>query len=417
MPTTARSKVPPILWYSNPPWSNSGYGVIAKHVLRGLKNAGYEVGCAPNFGFSGGIIEVDGYPIYPQGGGFSEVETVEAAKRYGYGIVCPSYDIWPLEHLGRSCLENQIGYVPYIPIDHEIVLPSLVNQLRNYALYTVTLSTYGEKMVRGVGVEDVCTIYPGVDCPVYKPATETPKANLKRNLGFDADTFLIGMVQMNKGNRKLIPRQFEAIKMFMDRNPDVKVGVYAHTSPHATGDAFNLAAVLDHLALKVVHMPDSYQLFVGYGSDEMAAIYNGFDVLLSTTSSEGFGMPIAEAQACGIPVIATDCTSMTELLEPTPELLVPAQTMDWNMIPARYWLPDIGKTVDALERVLKTEPKDYEQKLRDWALKKYDWNTVIVPKWDEAMQKVGQLMEEKCWRIPKPSAYLSAVKEEVRVIP
>jgi len=417
MPTTARSKVPPILWYSNPPWSNSGYGVIAKHVLRGLKNTGYEVGCAPNFGFSGGIIEVDGYPIYPQGGGFSEVETIEAAKRYGYGIVCPSYDIWPLEHLGRSCLENQLGFVPYIPIDHEIVLPSLVNQLRNYALYTVTLSNYGEKMVREIGVEDVCTIYPGVDCPVYRPRPETPKAEFKRNLGFDADTFLIGMVQMNKGNRKLIPRQFEAIKMFMNRNPDVKVGVYAHTSPHATGDAFDLTAVLKHLDLKVVNMPDTYQLFVGYSSDDMAAIYNGFDVLLSATSSEGFGIPIAEAQSCGVPVIATDCTSMTELLEPTPELLVPVKTMDWNMIPARYWLPDIDKVVDALERVLKTEPKDYEQKLRDWALKKYDWNSVIIPKWDEAMQKVGQLLEEKCWRIPKPSAYLTAVKEEVRVIP
>lgn len=406
---------PSILWYSNPPWSNSGYGVCARHILRGLKSAGFEVGCAPNFGFSGGIIEVDGYPIYPMGGGFSEVETVEAAKRYGYDIVCAQYDLWPLNHLGRMCQENQIGFVPYVPIDHEIVLPPIAEQLRKYALHTVAMCKYGEKKIREIGVNDVTTIYHGVDCPVFKPMNEVPKEDFRQNLGFESDSFIIGMVQMNKGNRKLIPRQFEAIKLFIDHNPDVKVRVYAHTEPKRD-DAFDLPNVLSFLGLNVVHMPDSYQYFIGFKPEDMAAVYNGCDVLLSATSSEGFGLPIAEAQSCGIPVIATDCTSMTELLEPTPELRVPVQTMDWNPIPARYSLPSIEKTVEALERVLNTDPQQYQSKLRDWALKNFDWNTVIIPQWVQLMQKVGEQIEEKCWRIPTPSSLLTAIKDEIKVI-
>jgi len=726
------------LWYSNPPWSNSGYGVCARHILRGLKSAGFEIGCAPNFGFSGGIIEVDGYPIYPMGGGFSEVETVEAFKRFGYQVLCAQYDIWPLcigkatqarvpkgsqffrmpwtgpmleiktegtrlqtvphnpiatpqgwkmamhlhpcdfiftqvilphknhvdisiceaakeldgyeipavvdskgdsqasldilqgngqgieegissiqsetdlraclsgrskeikkksrrnggqiedfeivnsraslyswnhrwrrkhwhnknearpwemawssgirtynkygrefdelvsnqtqrndnisfkngeslwkqdysslynlgraatsliesgfpvpdcetpagktrngilripfgktmgriarrvrtgdiradeasqferieeikviksdgfvydfstttgyfsanglivhnSHLGRMITEAQGAFVPYVPIDHELVLPPIADQLRKYALHTVAMCKYGEKKIREIGVNDVTTIYHGVDCPVFKPMNEIPKEDFRRNLGFEPDSFVIGMVQMNKGSRKLIPRQFEAIKLFVDRNPDVKVRVYAHTEPKRD-DAFDLPSVLSFLGLNIVHMPDSYQYFIGFKPEDMAAIYAGCDVLLSATSSEGFGLPIAEAQSCGIPVIATDCTSMTELLEPTPELRVPAQTMDWNPIPARYWLPSIDKTVEALERVLNTDPQQYQSKLRDWALKKYDWSTVIIPQWIQLMQKVGEQIEEKCWRVPIPSSFLTAIKDEIRVI-
>jgi len=45
----------------------------------------------------------------------------------------------------------------------------------------------------------------------------------------------------------------------------------------------------------------------------MAGMYSAFDVLLNPSMSEGFGVPIIEAQSCGVPVIVSNCTSMPEL--------------------------------------------------------------------------------------------------------
>ncbi|NCQ29488.1 MAG: glycosyltransferase family 4 protein, partial [Armatimonadetes bacterium] len=49
-------------------------------------------------------------------------------------------------------------------------------------------------------------------------------------------------------------------------------------------------------------------------------IYNLFDVMVLPTMGEGFGLQFLEAMACGIPVVATDCSAVTELLEGRGEL-------------------------------------------------------------------------------------------------
>jgi glycosyltransferase involved in cell wall biosynthesis len=59
---------------------------------------------------------------------------------------------------------------------------------------------------------------------------------------------------------------------------------------------------------------DQVKLHLGIPAEKMALLYNGFDVLASPSYGEGFGVPILEAQACGVPVIVTDWTAMTELM-------------------------------------------------------------------------------------------------------
>jgi len=43
-------------------------------------------------------------------------------------------------------------------------------------------------------------------------------------------------------------------------------------------------------------------------------IYQEADILLFPTVREGFGLAAAEAMACGLPVVATDCSSLPELI-------------------------------------------------------------------------------------------------------
>jgi len=48
--------------------------------------------------------------------------------------------------------------------------------------------------------------------------------------------------------------------------------------------------------------------------DQMVVIYNRCDIFLTTSRLEGFGLSVAEAMACGKPVVATNCSSLPELV-------------------------------------------------------------------------------------------------------
>jgi len=49
--------------------------------------------------------------------------------------------------------------------------------------------------------------------------------------------------------------------------------------------------------------------------DDMPARYGEMDILLMPTMREGFGLAVAEAMACGLPVVASACSSIPELID------------------------------------------------------------------------------------------------------
>lgn len=55
--------------------------------------------------------------------------------------------------------------------------------------------------------------------------------------------------------------------------------------------------------------------FAGYVADgDLPALYSGADAFAFPSLSEGFGMPALEALACGVPVVASDTTSLPEIV-------------------------------------------------------------------------------------------------------
>lgn len=55
-------------------------------------------------------------------------------------------------------------------------------------------------------------------------------------------------------------------------------------------------------------------VYTGYvENDEAAALYNGAEVFAYPSLYEGFGIPVAEAMACGCPVITTNSSSLPEV--------------------------------------------------------------------------------------------------------
>ena len=76
----------------------------------------------------------------------------------------------------------------------------------------------------------------------------------------------------------------------------------------------NLASLRKNLDMKGWSVcPSLLELSKGVDQEVLARIYNAMDVFLLPSKGEGFGIPYIEAQACGVPVIMTKCTSHQEL--------------------------------------------------------------------------------------------------------
>lgn len=60
---------------------------------------------------------------------------------------------------------------------------------------------------------------------------------------------------------------------------------------------------------------ENFVVFAGrVDDDELAALYTGASAYVTATVSEGFGLPMLEARACGTHVICTDIPALHETL-------------------------------------------------------------------------------------------------------
>lgn len=71
-------------------------------------------------------------------------------------------------------------------------------------------------------------------------------------------------------------------------------------------------------------------IFTGYIADQdLPAIYSGASLFLFPSIFEGFGLPVLEAMQCGVPVIASNTSSLPEVVGDAGRLLPLDNSSDW----------------------------------------------------------------------------------------
>jgi SAM-dependent methyltransferase len=248
------------------------------------------------------------------------------------------------------------------------------------------MSYFGADEMKNAGIDVQNVIYHTVDTEVFQPMD---KLEQRAALGIQEDIdFLIGMVMANKGDRKQYPIQLEAIRLFMEKNPDLNVRVYIHTEPTNAMGGWDMRAVVDQLGLKgKVYSTNQYDTsVVAMPQDFMARLYNSFDVLMNCSSGEGFGIPIIEAQACGVPVIAHDVTAMSEITHNGYLVKTAAKGLGAHF--SWQYLPDLEDMVYRLDCVYRMADKQRAEVGRSWVEANCSV-PVIAQQWADLLTEVG----------------------------
>ena len=201
-----------------------------------------------------------------------------------------------------------------MPVDHDPIPPTVAKFFERTKAAPIAMSRFGQAKFEEVGIQAMYVPH-GVDTEMFVPV---PQDRCRDALKIDPDTFVVGMVANNQGanpSRKAFPQVFEAFAEFHRRHPDSLL--YLHTRMR-NPDGLDLHALADVTGVPqdAIRFTSEYDLHIGIESNMMPTFYGAFDVLANPSYGEGFGIPIIEAQSCGVPAIVNNCTAMTELAGP-----------------------------------------------------------------------------------------------------
>lgn len=307
----------PLLLAGNAPHSATGYGQQVAQLSRLLVADGYDLTLAANYGLQGASMEWEGITVLPPGfdvwgndtiGGHAR--TVFAGRR---GWVLTLFDVWVAK--GPSWREMNVA--SWVPVDHLPTPPKVVDFFRTTDAVPIAMSTFGATQLAKSGLEPLYAPH-GIDTDVFRQGvTDIGDMPARDALGVPEDAHVTLMVAANKGQyppRKAFPNALLGFAQFARRHDDAVLVL--HTERYGMADGINLDRLIEACGIPEdrVVFTDQYAYRMGLPPQAMAAIYNAADVLLAPSMGEGFGIPVVEAQACGVPVIVSDFSAQPELV-------------------------------------------------------------------------------------------------------
>lgn len=163
----------------------------------------------------------------------------------------------------------------------------------------ISISRYlQQELKKDTGLESEVA-YPAIDLKRFHPGLDGAAVRQKYGLGERPVILYLGRISPHKGIHLLI----EAFSQARRQVPQAALIIVGkHT--------------FDSYTERLQRMADGNIIFAGYVSDEEAPLYYAAcDIYVSATLWEGFNLPLAEAQACGRPVIAFDLGPHPEVVD------------------------------------------------------------------------------------------------------
>jgi FkbM family methyltransferase len=375
-----------LMFMANAPWCTSGYGVQGKHLMPILKKYGWAPAYFAFYGLQNGMMTVDDTPVYPMGTQpWGEDILPGHMAHHRATVLITLMDVWVTNFFGPMSQKEGWLWCPWTPIDQEPV-PPLVKERLAGCYTALPYSRHGEAALKIAGVQSVRYIPHAVDTKVFRPPEPGERAGLRKKFKIPEDAYVIGMVAANKGwpSRKCLPEQLWAFREFKKTHPNAVM--YMHTLRTTAHRGINLEALCQNLELVIdrdVIFSDQYTYLMGWSEKAIADLYRTFDVLSLTSQGEGFGIPLIEAQATGVPVVTTNASAMTELT--FSGVCIKETNPFWTGLDSWAATPDVHAIVGAYDTMYEwlqdpAKAKILHELARAGALP-YDWEVVGEEYW------------------------------------
>jgi len=371
-----------LLWISDSPALATGYGRVTREILARLsRRKGFGVACLGWHHPPDNPAGAFPYPIHAPGShpfGADRLDQVCAVECPS--VIVASGDPWMVDWLPDAPATEERPLVGYLPVDVE-PLPRHWRQLVERMDGVVCPSAFGLSALVDCVRQACSAVIPyGVDSQVFRPS---PRREALRQLtGLDG-RFVVGFVGRNH-QRKQMPVLAQAFAEHAARHPDA--ALYLHCL--AADGGTDVQALLDRYGVdEQTYMTQGVHACGGVSDRQLRDIYNLFDVLVCPSMSEGFGLPVLEAMACGVPVIATDCGPLRELMGDRGELIRVKHWLTVGPHNVDMALADVDHLVELLEKLYRDPDlrAEYGRRGRQFA------ETMT---WDRCAEQWAALLEE-----------------------
>ncbi len=176
----------------------------------------------------------------------------------------------------------------------------------------ITISNYTKKDIQsiyGINKEKIVLAYPGYDSEIFKPINNRQKIEeVKQKYKISKNYIIyIGTIQP----RKNLPRLIEAFSRVVKSIPDLQLVIVGKTTGLGR-QGWMFEETLQ--APKRFDIEDKV-IFTGFASSEdLPYLINGAVAFVQPSLYEGFGIPVVEAMACGVPVLTSKSSSLPEVV-------------------------------------------------------------------------------------------------------
>lgn len=380
-------ELPKMLYVGDFP-APTGFGIVSRNLIKTFRKHYdmYIVGIN-YYGDYDPLCE--GLKVYPASAGTGDVyggpKLQELLFTHKPDVVFVLNDVWIAMDYSRIITmyrekfpDTKTKFILYTPIDAENIKKMFLDGIVQYD-HVITYTEFGRDQIKhAVPVEKLHVVPHGVDLNNFR---KLDKAKLRKTMGVGVDDFLVLNVSRNQP-RKRLDLYFYIFAEWVKRyNLPKSVRIYYHGALQDVGiDIIQWCQYLgieDRLALTSTDLaPDR-----GITDEQMNMVYNAADVFLTTTQAEGWGLPVAEAMAVGLPTIVPRHSALAEWPEGN---AIEVDCVKFPILTDRglntiHHLIDVEATIQALQYLYENEAvrKVYSERAeKHMKNKKFDWERI-----------------------------------------
>lgn len=425
-----------MLVLTDSPKLHTGFAGVGREIWTYLNRTGkYDIKCVGWFHQE--TNEEVTYPIYTtekdaqgrisQEDKYAHKSFPAFVEKFQPDLVWTLGDMWMVDHVANCPNRKSFKWIGYFPIDGH-PSPSKWGCIVENMDVAVAYGKYGIEVIKQRAPKaNLKYIYHGVDTKAFKPLEYSDRMSARKALiGVDDKKTIIGIVARNQP-RKAFDKMFEAYfhilngayikckdcgKITIFKYDVIKREIYPISKcKHCGSESVTAGKTRDDVRLYIhgaivdcgwdlldlqtdfnlhgkVLVNTALKIGVGVSEHTLNGIYNSFDIFTLPTRGEGFGLPILEAMAAGVPVVVTDYSAHPEWVSGCGELVPPAVLESEPLTNIRRAIIDVNEYVESLLKLI-DDPilrAKYGSLGRERA-KTMDWS-IICKQWEDLIDGV-----------------------------